>query len=88
MPLVDEYCMPMMNTFEPFTETDIRQLLKRLSNALYAVAAMHTLFMKECLEVLITPIRKKVNTLLTLGIFPKSMKSTLVRLLVKTQFSL
>ena len=27
-PLVEESCMPMMDTFYPFTETDTRQLLK------------------------------------------------------------
>ena len=28
-PLVEESCISMMDTFEPFTETDIRQLQKR-----------------------------------------------------------
>ena len=31
-PLVEESYLYMMDTFEPFTETDIRQLLKRSSN--------------------------------------------------------
>ena len=29
-PLVEESCISMMDTFEPFTETDIRQLLKKI----------------------------------------------------------
>ena len=33
MPLVEESCRSTMDTFEPFTQTDIRQLLKRLSYA-------------------------------------------------------
>ncbi|KAK2164042.1 hypothetical protein LSH36_70g07012 [Paralvinella palmiformis] len=32
-PLVEESCISMMDTFEPFTETDMRQLLKKSSNA-------------------------------------------------------
>jgi len=32
MPLVEESCMSMMNTFEHFAHIDIRQLLKRSSN--------------------------------------------------------
>jgi len=32
-PLVEEFCISMMDTFDPFTETDIGQLLKRSSNA-------------------------------------------------------
>jgi len=35
-PLVEESCISMMDTFEPFTETDIRKLLKS-SNAFCAV---------------------------------------------------
>ena len=34
--------MSTMHTFEPFTETDIRQFLKRSSNAFCAVDPMPT----------------------------------------------
>jgi len=40
--LVEESCISMMDTFEPFTETDIRQLLKRSSNVFCAVDPMST----------------------------------------------
>jgi len=36
MSLIDESCMSMMDTFEPFTESDIRQLLKRSSSVFFA----------------------------------------------------
>ena len=42
----------MMDTFEPYTETYMRQLLKRASNAFYAFDPMTTWFVKECLDVL------------------------------------
>ena len=35
--LVEESCMSMMDPFELLTETDMRQLLKRSSNAIYAI---------------------------------------------------
>ena len=64
----------MMDTFEPFTETDIRQLLKRSSNAFCAV---------DYLDVLISPITNIVNKSLSLGVFPRSMKAALVIPLIK-----
>ena len=40
--LVEESCMSMLDPFEPFTETDIRQLLEKSSNALCPVDPMPT----------------------------------------------
>jgi len=37
----------MMDTFEPFAETDIRQLLKNSSNAFCAVAPMPIWLVKD-----------------------------------------
>ena len=42
MSFVEESCISMLGTLEPFTETDIRQLLKRSSNAFYAVDPLPT----------------------------------------------
>ena len=60
-PLVKEFCISMMDTFDPFTETDIRQLLKTSSNAFCAVDSMSTLLLKDCLDVMISPITNIVN---------------------------
>ena len=38
--LVEESCISMMDTFEPFTETDIRQLQKKSHIAFCAVGYM------------------------------------------------
>jgi len=62
-PLVEESCMSMMDTIEPFTGTDIRQLLKRSSNDLCAAYPMPTWLMEDCLDVLISPITNIVNNL-------------------------
>jgi len=53
--------MSMMGTFETFTETDIRQLLKRSSNTFCAVDPMPKWLVKDCLDVLIIPITNIVN---------------------------
>jgi len=74
----------MMDTFESFSETDIRHLLKRSSNAICAVDPMPTWHVKDCLDVLISPITNIVNKSLSLGVFPRSMKAALVQRLMKT----
>jgi len=77
----------MMDTFEPFTKTDIRQLLKRSSNAFGAFNLMLTWLMKDCLDDMISPITNIINKSLSLGVLPRSMKSALVKpLLTKTQY--
>ena len=68
-PLVDESCISMMDTCKPFTETDIRQLLKRSSNTFCAVDPMPTWLVKDCLDVLINPNTNILNKPLSLGVF-------------------
>ena len=71
------------DTFEPFTETDIRQLLTRSSNAFRAVDPMPTWLVKDCLDILINPIINIVNKSLSLYVFPRSTKAALVKPLIK-----
>ena len=88
-PLVEESCMSMKDTFEPFTETDITQLVKRPTNAFCAVDPMPTWLVKVCLDVLINAIRNIVNKSLSLDVFPRSMKAGIIKPLIKkTQFGL
>ena len=70
-------------TVEPFKETDIRELLKRSPNAICAVGPMPAWLLKDCLEVLISPITNIVNESLSLGVFPRSMKAAFVKPLIK-----
>ena len=65
----------MMDTFEPFTENDIRQLVKKSSNAFCAVDPMPTW--------LVNPITNIVNKSLSVGVFPRSKKAALVKPLMK-----
>ena len=62
-PLVEESCISMMDTFEPFTETDIRQLLKKSSNAFCAVDTIFTWLVKDSLDILINPITALVRVI-------------------------
>ena len=55
-PLEKESCISMIYIFDPFTETDIRQLLERSSNAFFIGDHMPTWLMIECLAVLISMI--------------------------------
>jgi len=61
----------MMNTVEPFTETDIKQLFKRSYNALCAVDPMPTCLVKDCLDVLMNPTTNIANNSLSLGVLPR-----------------
>jgi len=75
----------MMDAFEPFTENDIRQLLKRSPNAFCAVGHMTTWLVNYCLDVLISPIPNIVNKSLSLGAIPRLMKAALVKPLIKNK---
>ena len=75
--------MSMVDTFEPFTETDIRQLLKMSCNAFCAVDPMPTWLVKYCLSFLISSITNIVNKSLYLGVFSRTMKALRVKALIK-----
>ena len=68
MALVEESCMSMLDTFEPSTGTNIRQLLKMSYDVFCAVDPMSSLLVKDFLDVLITLITKIVNKSLSLGV--------------------
>jgi len=80
---VEESCTSLMDTFDPLSVSEIKQLLKRSSNAFCEADPMPTWFVKECQDVLIGPIAKIVNTSLSSGVFPLSMKAALVKPLIK-----
>ena len=58
----------VMDTFDPLSASGIKQLQKKFSIAL-----------KECQEIFIGVIAKIVNTSVSLGLFPLSMKATVVK---------
>ena len=63
--------------------------MKMSSNTFCAVDPMPKWLVKECLDVLITPITNIVNESLQMGVFLKSSKAALVKPLTKQrQFGL
>jgi len=74
IPLVEESCMSMIDRGKALTGTNIRQLLKRLSNAFCADNPLPTWLMKGSQDVLISPITKILNKTLCLDVFLRSMK--------------
>jgi len=51
----------MMDSVESFTDIDIRQLLKMAFNVFCAVDPMPTWLVKDCLDVLISPVTNIVD---------------------------
>jgi len=86
IPLVEESGMSMVDTFESFTKNDIRWLLKMSSNAFCVVEPMPIRPVKEYLDVLISPITRMFSESVSLVVFLRSTKATLVKPLRKTQF--
>jgi len=59
-------------------------------NAFFAFDPMPTWFMKDCVDVLISPITNIVHSSLSLGVLPRSMKDDLVKhlIIIKKQYGL
>jgi len=72
-----------MDTCEYFTETNIKHLLTRSFNVFCEVDPIPTWLIKELLDVLISLITDIVNKSLSVGVFQRSMKPSLVKPLIK-----
>ena len=78
-------CESCMATFEPFTGVEIRKLLAKSSSAFCELDPVPTELVKSCQDVLLTPVTRIINVSLQTGVFPTSMKSAIVRPLIKKQ---
>ena len=78
----EESSTSIMDTFDPLSVTEIKQLLKRSSDAFWEADPMPTWFVKECQDILICLIAKILNTSLSSGVFPLSMKAALLKPLI------
>jgi len=70
--------MSMVDAFESFTETGIRQLLRRSPKAVYAVDYVGAWFVNECPSLLTSPITEMIIISLHLSGFPRSMKAVII----------
>ena len=68
-----------METFEPLSDTDIRQLLIRCSYDFCDLDHIPVWLVKKCQAELIKVIRNIVNTLLNVGVFLQFMEADLLK---------
>ena len=80
---VEESCTSLMDTFDNLSVSEIKQLLKRTSNAFCEADSMPIEHVKECQDILTGLIAKTVNASLSSIVFPLSMKVALVKLVIK-----
>ena len=64
---VEESFTYIMDTFDPLSVSEIKQLLKRFSNVLCEADPMPTWFFKECQDIVIGPIAKTVKSVSTIN---------------------
>ena len=72
-----------LDTFSPATEDEIKRIIINSSNATSDSDPIPTHIVKQCIEVLLTPITNIVNNSLQTGIFPKDYKKAIVIPLLK-----
>ena len=72
-----------MDTFEPCTEHEIEKIIKNSSNASCDLDPVPTLLVKKCLPALLPFLTHLTNLSLQSGFFPDSLKTALVRPLLK-----
>ena len=77
----------VLEAFSPLTANEIRELIRRTSNAFCAIDPVPTWFVKERQDILIKLMTKIVNMSFLKGVFPRSMKTALVKLLIKKSSS-
>ena len=75
-----------MEAFAPLSDSDIKQLLMKSSNAFCELDPMPTWLVKKCQAELIKLIRKIVNISLKAGVFPQAMKAALLKSLIKKSY--
>ena len=72
-----------MEAFEPMSDSGIKQLLIRSSNAFCELDSMPAWLVKNCQAELIKAIINIVNISLKARVFPQSMKAALSKALIK-----
>ena len=69
IPHFQETCDSIMETFNPFTEQDVTKLIEKLSDAFCQLDPLPIWLLKDCQEVLITPVTNIVNLSRSTAIF-------------------
>ena len=72
-----------ISSFQPATTDEIRKIITNSNNAYCDLDPFPTALVKECLDILITPITSIINKSLQCGIFPNQYKTALVNPILK-----
>ena len=81
--LGEECCTSYMEAFVPLSDSDIKQLAMKTSNAFCEVDPMPMWLVEKCQAELIKVITSIANISLKAGIFPQSMKAAPLKPLIK-----
>ena len=76
-------CAHEMTSFSALSESDLIKLIRKSSNAFCDLDPAPTWLVKECLDILVSPMQNIVNKSLARGTFPSSMKTAKVIPLIK-----
>ena len=76
-------CQSSFTSFEPCTESELERIISASSNASCLLDPIPTPLLKQCLPVLLPFLTNLINLSLKAGIFPNSLKTAIVRPLIK-----
>ena len=73
----------ILNSFKHVTPDEVRSIIIKSPNKSCSLDPLPTRILKQCLDVLIEPITKIINTSLDTGLFPSSWKSGIITPVLK-----
>ena len=76
-------CHSRLSVFEPCSESEIKRIISASSNALCLLDPIPTPLLKQCLPDLLPFLTNLINLSLKTGNFPNSLKTAIVRPLIK-----
>ena len=77
------YQPPSLSTFVSVSEHDVKKIILRSPSKSCLLDPWPTFLVKDCLNILITPITKLINLSLSQGIFPNKFKSAIITPILK-----
>ncbi len=78
-----DYTPPPLTAFTPATEEEVRKLISSSPNKSCDLDPCPTSLVKDCIDLLVTPITNIINLSLSEGIFPDCFKQALISPLLK-----
>ena len=79
----DNHSSPIFNSFKLKTPDEVKCIINKSPNKSCTLDPLPTHILKQCLDILIHPITKIINSSLQSGLFPSSWKSGIVTPVLK-----